>query len=153
MGRVSFSVDVPGRISDAERLWFDTSRWPAFVQGLHHVARQDDGWPAQAGSRVVWDSVPDGRGRVVEVVEEHVPRSHHRAWVEDGEMRGTQTVRFEALQDQVRVTLELRYEIKRERGWTPVVDFVFVRRPVRDQLRSTLARFAREVRADRELVP
>lgn len=151
MGRVRASIEVPGRVFEAEQLWYDTSRWPSFVVGLHHVARRDEGWPQERGARVVWDSVPDGRGRVIEVVEGFEARSHQTAFVEDSEVRGTQTVRFVALDAAVRVELELAYTIKRDKGWMPAVDLVFVRRPMRDQLQRTLAQFARELRADREL--
>src|ERR671939_626450 len=39
MGRVSARIDVPGQASDAEDLWYDTRRWPAFVDGCKHDAR------------------------------------------------------------------------------------------------------------------
>ncbi|HSD81316.1 MAG TPA: hypothetical protein VLB47_11660, partial [Solirubrobacteraceae bacterium] len=67
------TVDVPVRASAAEALWYDTRRWPAFVDGLKHVASVEGDWPG-AGARVVWDSHPGGRGRVVERVVAHEPR-------------------------------------------------------------------------------
>ena len=55
MGRVRASIVVPGLASEAEALWYDTTRWPTFVDGLHHVARLEGDWP-RAGARVLWDS-------------------------------------------------------------------------------------------------
>ena len=151
MGRVKAWVEVPGRVFEAEQLWYDTTRWPAFMLGLHNVARRDEGWPREPGSRVVWDSTPDGRGRVIEIVESFEARGHLTSLIEDSEVRGTQTVRFLPRDDAVRVQLELEYTIKRDKGWMPLVDLVFVRRPMRDQLQRTLNQFARELRSDREL--
>ncbi|WP_205697300.1 SRPBCC family protein [Conexibacter sp. SYSU D00693] len=153
MGRVRASIDVPGRPFDAEALWYDTARWPTFVDGLHHVARQDAGWPREVGARVVWDSTPGGRGRVVEVVEAFEQRTGQTAFVEDEHVRGTQRVAFTALDgDRTRVEIAFEYTIKRRGGWTPLVDMVFVRRPFREALERTLTRFARELRADRDLL-
>ena len=45
------AIEVPGSISEAEALWYDVRRWPAWVDGLGHVLKVDDTWP-QAGARV-----------------------------------------------------------------------------------------------------
>lgn len=151
MGRVEASIEVPGRASEAENLWYDTRRWPAFVDGLVHVLGVDEGWPAQRGARVRWTTSAGGRGHVAEEVVEHEPRVGQTLRVEDEHLRGTQRVSFEAIgTDRTKITLALDYEIKRERGVKPVVDWLFVRRPVRDSLRRTLSRFARELRDERE---
>ena len=34
MGKAQASVDVPGLASDAEALWYDPVRWPAFIDGF-----------------------------------------------------------------------------------------------------------------------
>ena len=47
--------------------------------------------------------------------------------------------------------LELAYAIKQDRGVPAVVDFLFVRRPMRDSLKRTLSRFEREARAPTDL--
>lgn len=150
MGRVSATVVVPGLASAAEALWYDTTRWPAFIDGLGHVASVQDGWPAQGG-RVVWDSHPGGRGRVVETVLAYEARRGQEAAVEDGEMRGTQTIGFAPREDGVAVTLELQYEIKERTIVTPLVDALFVRRAQADSLRRTLGRFRRELEAGETL--
>lgn len=151
MGRVRVSVDVPGRIVEAEQLWYDRDRWPGFVDGFGHVARQDPGWPAE-GATLVWDSRPGGRGRVVERSVAYEARAGQTAEVEDERLRGTQKVGFEALQDGVEVSIELDYELKQSGPMRAVVDALFIRRAIGDSLRRTLARFARELVADRELL-
>lgn len=150
MGRVSAHIDVPGLVSAAEDLWYDTNRWPTFILGLAHVAKVDGDWP-KAGSRVVWDAHPGGRGRVIETVTSFEARVGQTATVEDEKIHGTQTVAFEPRgENGVRVTLTLEYRVKQEAGVPFFVDLAFVRRPMRDSLRRTLSRFAREVRAARE---
>jgi len=131
---------LPGRISDAEALWYDTRRWPAFIDGLGHVAKLEGDWP-RAGARVVWDSVPNGRGRVLEEVLEHETRVGQTVAVEDARLEGTQRVRFG---DGV-VVLELEFTLK---GRTPLLTPLFVRRAFRDSLARTLSRFARELRSE-----
>ena len=73
MGRASATITVPGRAADAEALWYDAQRWPAWVDGFGHVVKLDDHWP-EPDARLVWDSKPGGRGRVVERVTSHVQR-------------------------------------------------------------------------------
>ena len=45
MGRVSARIDVPGAASEAEALWYDHRRWPAFIDGCKHIARVTGDWP------------------------------------------------------------------------------------------------------------
>lgn len=149
MGKVSAQIDVPGLASAAEDLWYDTTRWPTFVDGLAHVAKVEGDWP-RPGSRVLWDTQPGGRGRVVERVTAYEARTGQTVDVEDERVRGTQTIAFAPQKDRVRVTLTLEYVIKQERGVPFFVDHAFVRRPMRDSLRRTLSRFARECRAQAE---
>jgi Polyketide cyclase / dehydrase and lipid transport len=152
MGRVKAELQLPGvAASDAEELWYDTRRWPTFVDGLGHVQRTDDGWPRTPGAVVVWDSKPGGRGRVLERVVSFEARVGQTVEVEDEKIHGRQTVGFQPGSDGCRLSLELHYAIKQDRGVPAVVDFVFVRRPMRDSLRRTLARFEREVRAPPDL--
>src|SRR3954449_8752222 len=143
-------IVIKGRISAAEELWYDTSRWPTFIDGFHHVASADPGWPAEG--TLVWDSTPDGRGRVVETVERHEARVGQTSHVEDPKLSGTQSIAFAALQgDKVRLTLELRYKLKdRPAGpLSPIVDALFIRPRQREALARTLVRFARELAAER----
>src|SRR4051794_40327660 len=149
MARVRATVDLPVLASAAEALWYDTSRWPSFVDGLKHVAAVEGDWP-RPGARVVWDSHPGGRGRVVERVVAHEARGGQTVDVEDVKVRGTQRVSFAPHEGGVAVTLQLDYELKDRRGVVPIVDFLFVRRPQRESLQRTLRRFAIELRDERE---
>jgi hypothetical protein len=143
-------ITLPGRIGEAEALWYDTTRWASFVDGFHHVAEVDEGWPA-SGS-LVWDSTPGGRGRVWETTERYEPRVEHVARVEDERMIATQIVRFAARdRERLRMSLELRYELK-DKPLGPlsaVVDAIFIRPRQREALARTLARFSRELASDR----
>ena len=148
MSRASASVVVPGRISEAEELWFDQRRWPSWLDGFGHVAKIEGDWP-QAGAKLHWDSPPGGRGRVLERVVRHEPRVEQVLEVEDARIRGTQRVQFEAVDtESTRVTLSLDYELKERRPWTALLDALFVRRAFGDSIKRTLARFATERRAE-----
>jgi uncharacterized membrane protein len=152
MGKASARIEVTGPISEAESLWYDPARWPGFVEGFAHVVKTEGKWPGK-DARIVWDSVRDGRGRVVENVRSYEPRVSQTVEVEDPKLRGVQTVSFEALTDPPRtaVRLELDYKLKGGTFGGPIVDVLFVRRALGDSLRNTLMRFRRELEADREL--
>jgi hypothetical protein len=137
---------VPGRAADAEELWYDPHRWPAWIDGFGHVIKLEGDWP-QVGARLVWESPPKGRGRVQERVTAYEPRTGHTVEVEDERLRGTQTVAFEPAGDEVRITLTLTYELKQRRALTPLTDLLFIRRELGDSLRRTLTRFGHERRA------
>ena len=149
MGRVRASVVVPGLASEAEALWYDTTRWATFVDGLHHIARLEGEWP-RAGARVLWDSPPGGRGRVQERVTAYVAREGQTVAVEDEKIHGTQRVTFTPIEGGVTVALELEYTLKEQRPGMALVDLVFIRRPQRESLQRTLRRFRTEVAAERE---
>jgi len=150
MGRARTSIETAGRLTDAEALWYDTSRWASFVDGLGHVVQADPGWPREG--TVLWDSRPGGRGRVFERVSRYTAGDGQDVEVEDEKLTGTQSVRFApAGEDRVAVSLELRYELKRDDPLAPIVDALFIRRAIRDSLSRTLRRFAIELAADRSL--
>ena len=146
MGRVTAKVQVPQQASQAEALWYDPARWPTFIDGFAHLVRRHPDWP-RAGE-IVWDSTPDGRGRVLERVRRYEPRAEQVSQVEDEQVRGTQTIRFTPNAEGCLVELELEYELKRDTPGVVVFDVLFVRRPMRDLLRRTLTRFKRELRDD-----
>ena len=151
MGRVSAEIEVDAALPEVEELWYDVRRWPSFVDGFARVDKHEDGWPA-AGGRLVWDSTPRGRGRVVERVATHEPGQGQTVELEDPRMRGTQQVRFTRLQDGTAIGLQLDYRLKDRNPLTPLVDLLFIRRSLRDSLRRTLTRFARELKADADLL-
>jgi uncharacterized membrane protein len=149
MGRVRASIQVPALASEAEALWYNTSRWPTFIDGLHHVARVEGDWP-RSGGRVLWDSKAGGRGRVQERVVTYAAREGQTVDVEDEKIRGTQRVTFTPADDGVVVALELQYELKEARAAMALVDLLFIRRPQRESLQRTLRRFRIEVASERE---
>ena len=147
MGRASASTVVPGRIAEAEELYYDRHRWPSWVDGFGHVIKLEGDWP-QVGARLLWQSPPKGRGLVQERVQAYEARTGQTLEIEDERMRGIQTVAFEADGDQVRITLTLAYELKQHGPLGPLVDRLFIRRSVGDSLRRTLTRFTYERRAE-----
>jgi uncharacterized membrane protein len=149
MGRAKATIEAPGLASEAEALWYDPVRWPAWIDGFGHVVELSEGWPAKG--TLQWNSTPEGRGRVLETVTEFEPRSGQTLAVEDSRLRGTQRVEFSPGPEAVKVTLTLDYELKERNALTWLVDALFVRREVAASLRRTLARFARERRGDLEL--
>jgi Polyketide cyclase / dehydrase and lipid transport len=142
--RVSVTTTVPGRVAEAEELWYDPHRWAAWIDGFGHVAKLDGEWP-QVGARLLWDSRPGGRGRVHERVVAYEPRGGQSLEVEDEKLNGVQTVAFEPVGDEVQVSLTLEYSLKEGNR---VLDFLFVRRALRESLNRTLTRFAHERRAE-----
>ena len=133
----------------AASLWWDTRRWPSFVDGFSHVHKREGDWP-RAGGRLVWDARPDSpRGRVVEHVEHRDADGGGDSELEDARLHGSQHVRFAAVAGGTLMTLELRYAPKGPAA--PLADLVFVRRRLRGALGRSLERFAREVAMEREL--
>ena len=149
MGRASAQITVPGRASEAEALWYDPVRWPAWVDGFGHVVELPDGWPQHG--RLAWNGVPGGRERVLETVTAYEPRAGQSLQVEDAALRGTQRVAFSPGADTTTVTLELVYELKQRSPLTPLLDLFVTRRRLAASLQRTLEAFARERRADTEL--
>ena len=131
----------PGR---AWALWTDVRRWPTFVEGFSGVEDRTREWPAK-GARIIWNSIPGGRGRVTEKVTESEPASRFSTTVFEESMSGTQTTTFARAEDgRTRVELSLDYTLTRE-GWLrALADVLFIRRALNQALNRTLARFAAE---------
>ena len=153
MSTVRAHVEIPGRrIAEVEALWYDRTRWPAFIDGLKHVHSAEGGHPA-VGAQIVWDSFPGGRGRVLERVVAYEPRTGQELAVEDAAIRGRQRVRFAALgPSTVGVELELEYALKQTNAFTPITDALFIRRAQRESLQRTLLRLRRELASDDGIV-
>jgi hypothetical protein len=150
MRKARAAARVAGRISEAEALWYDTERWAGWVDGFGAVRSSEGEWP-QPGAVVLWDSKPQGRGRVRERSVAYEPRVAQTAEVEDEQLRGTQRVAFSAHGDEVEIALELAYKLKKGGPLMVITDVLFIRRALRDSLRRTVLRFARELDAEREL--
>jgi len=146
VSRARATILLDGRASDAEAVWYDTARWPEFVDGLERVHDVGGGWP-QVGGTVVWDPHPGGRGRVTERVTAYEARRGQESEVADDEITGVQRISFVPQGGRVAVTLELEYRIVRRNPFTPVVDALFVRGAQRASLARTLQQFRRAVAA------
>ena len=130
----------------ALRLWTDLSRWPTFVEGFARVVEVDPGWPGE-GSRVIWESIPSGRGRVTEKVIENAPGEFATMVFED-RLSGRQALRAIESEGGARLELALEYTLTSYGPLGPLADAIFIRRALRDSLRRTIQRF--EVETDEE---
>jgi Polyketide cyclase / dehydrase and lipid transport len=146
---VTVAETFPGSVHEAETAWYDTTRWPAWVDGLDRVSDVDPRWP-QLGATVTWESGPAGRGRVVERVVDYEPLGGQTVEVQDDTIRGQQRVTFTPADEGVNVELSLQYEIKNRSFLTPLVDVLFIRRAWTTSLRTTLHGFGVELEAARE---
>ena len=107
-------------------------------------------WPA-AGARAVWDSRPGGRGRVVERVTAYEARAGQTLEVEDEKLRGTQRVVVRARDATAsRSRSSSSTSSRAPTSFTPLTDALFIRRALRESLKRSLLRFARERRGDME---
>ncbi|HEY6527035.1 MAG TPA: SRPBCC family protein [Solirubrobacteraceae bacterium] len=136
----------PASVHEAERCWYDTSRWQNWVDGLDRVLETREPWP-MVGGGVTWESGPAGRGRVTETVVDYALAGGQTVEVGDDAMTARQTVSFAAVGDGVEVTLHLEYRVRRRSPVTPIVDALFIRRAMAASLDRTLARFAVRLRA------
>ena len=133
---------VPLEPEAALALWIDTARWASFVEGFAHVVERSPGWPAPE-ERVIWESIPGGRGRVTEKVVERAPQSFATMVFEDALM-GRQGLRAVAAEGGSDVELSLEYRLVKYGPLSAVADVLFIRRALRDALRRTLFRFTVE---------
>lgn len=151
MRRASARGVLPLTPGDALRLWSDVARWPTFIEGFARVLQVGRGWP-EVGGRVVWESTPDGRGRVTETVVESAPDRFSTQVFEEA-LIGTQTLRLLPASDGAEVELSLEYELAKYGPLGGVADALFIRRALRDSLRRTLTRFAIEAAEDARTLP
>jgi Polyketide cyclase / dehydrase and lipid transport len=140
---------LDGTVHEAETCWYDTSRWPEWVDELTRVVAVEGDWP-WPGATVIWESGPAGRGRVRERVIAYEPLGGQTVEVEDDSITGTQRVAFDPAAEGVELQLALSYSIKRRSPLTPLLDLVFVRRPMTISLTRTVTRFALALAGSRE---
>ena len=140
---------VPLSPAAALELWRDVERWPSFVEGFARRLELSPDWPAE-GARVVWESSPDGRGRVTETVVEYETDRFSTQVFEEALM-GTQTLRVAPAPDGAEVELTLDYELAKYGPLAGLADAIFIRRALRDALRRTLFRFGVEAEEEAEL--
>jgi polyketide cyclase/dehydrase/lipid transport protein len=147
--RASARGPLPLPPADALRLWSDVERWPSFVEGFARRLEVSEDWP-EPGSRAVWESTPDGRGRVTEVVREHEP-GRFSTQVYEAALVGTQTFRALPANGGSEVELALEYQLSRYGPLRGIADALFIRRALRDSLRRTLFRFGVEAEEEARL--
>ena len=140
---------VPLNVADALALWSDVGRWPSFVEGFARQLELSDAWP-EKGGRVVWESKPEGRGRVTETVLENSGAAFSTQVFEEALM-GTQTLRAVPASDGSEVELTLEYELAKYGPLAGLADAIFIRRALRDALSRTLFRFAIEAEEEASL--
>jgi hypothetical protein len=148
MPAVTAGQTFEGSVHDAERVWYDTGRWPRFVDGLERVEQVDPSWPS-VGAVVSWRSGPAGRGQVTERVVEYEPLEGQTLEVEDDSIHGRQIVVFSPEDGKVAVQLTLSYRVKRRTPLTPLVDLLFIRGAFKRSLQATVERFGVELQAAR----
>ena len=146
MRTASAITAVPLPPDDALRLWIDVDRWTSFVEGFARQLSLTPEWPAK-GARIVWESNPDGRGRVTETVTANQPDRFSTQVFED-RLMGIQTFQVAPADDGSEVALSLDYELTGHGPLRGVADAIFIRRALRDSLRRTLFRF--EIEAEEE---
>jgi Polyketide cyclase / dehydrase and lipid transport len=147
--RASARSMLPLTPSDTLRLWADVDRWPSFVEGYARRLQLSETWP-EPGGKVVWESTPDGRGRVTEIVLESAPDRFSTQVFEEA-LAGTQTLRALPASDGSEVELSLEYELAKYGPLGGVADALFIRRALRDALRRTLLRFGIEAEEEASL--
>ena len=149
MRRASARATLPLTPPEVLRLWADVERWPSFVEGFARLIELTEAWP-EPGGRVVWESTPDGRGRVTETVTESAADRFSTQVYEEA-LAGTQTLRALPASDGSEVELSLEYQLSRYGPLRGIADALFIRRALRDALRRTLRRFAVEVEEEARL--
>ena len=149
MRRASARAALPLTPPEVLRLWSDVARWPTFVEGFARRLELTEAWP-EPGGRVVWESTPDGRGRVTEVVEES-EADRFSTQVFEKALTGTQTLRALPASDGSEVELSLEYALSRYGPLRGIADALFIRRALRDSLRRTLYRLAIEAEEEARL--
>ena len=149
MRRASARAALPLAPADALGLWADVERWPSFVEGFARRLELTEAWP-EPGARVVWESTPDGRGRVTETVVDSTDE-RFATQVFEKALIGTQTLRVLPAPDGSEAELSLEYELARYGPLSGIADALFIRRALRDALRRTLVRFAIEAEEEASL--
>jgi uncharacterized membrane protein len=151
MGVVRAVHRVPLDPAAAMELWTDVSRWPTFVEGFSHAERLDEAWPRE-GSKLVWRSIPEGRGLVTERVLELRPGERIVTQVLEDALSGAQSISFTAEEGEgTAARIELDYELTGFGALRGVADLLFIRRALRAAQERTLRRFATEATEHAEL--
>jgi hypothetical protein len=145
------ALEMTATAAAVEAAWADPSRWGRFVDGFGALVSVEGAWP-EPGARLVWESVPGGRGQVVERVLRYAPGVELATELEDPQLSGVQRLAFAPAKGgegvggpRVGVALELDYALASRSPFMVIANPLFVRRAVRDSLRRTLERLARDL--------
>jgi hypothetical protein len=149
MSHVSATIEVAVSVHEAETAWYDTSRWPQWVDQLAEVVEVQGNWP-ERGAAVVWESGPAGRGRVKERAVQYEPLQGLTVEIEDASITATQRVGFHPVTDGALVELSLDYRLTRRSPFSALVDVLFIRRLMGASLAKTLRQFRAALEASRD---
>jgi uncharacterized protein YndB with AHSA1/START domain len=145
MGEATAEVMIAADLKEVWDLYFDPERWAMWVDGFARV-EASEGYPERGGT-LRWQSIPAGRGLVVEEVLDHEPRRRHRVSFEDPESTGELEATFEIRGEQVHLTQRMTYKIRHPGILGPLTDVFFVRRQVAGSLARSLGRLKHEAEA------
>ena len=150
MAEVSASIEIAAPLAEVWDLYFDKSRWAAWVDGFGSVEASSDDYP-ERGSTLRWRSTSAGRGKVSERVLEHDPRRSHRSAFADPSAEGELQTRFELVADgggegRTRVSQLLTYELAGGGPLSRLTDRLFIR----GQMQGSLQRSLGELRLEAE---
>jgi hypothetical protein len=143
MPKVHASAAFLGSVHEAEKCWYDTARWPRWVDGVQTIEHVDPAWPA-VGATVTWVSGPAGRGRVTERVVAHAPLEGQTVETDEEEIKARQEVSFTPADGHVEVSVNLAWEYRR-RTLSTLLGALFIRGAFATSLQTTLTRFGAEL--------
>ena len=146
MAAIRVAQTFAATVADAERCWYDTDRWPRWVDGLETVTAVSGPWP-EAGATVRWVSGPAGRGTVTERVIAREALRGQTLVVADDSIEAEQSVRFTPDGAHVEIALTLDYRLRRRSPLMAVIEPLFIRRAMRESLQATVSRFGAELEA------
>ncbi len=137
MATVSETVSIAAPLGEVWDLYFDSRRWPAWVDQFAAIVTMDAAYPA-AGTSLVWRSGGAGRGEVRERILEHDPQRRHRIEFSDPACRGELVSTFTPTDEGTSVNLEMSYELVSGGILSKVSDALFVRSQMKGSLGRTL---------------
>jgi hypothetical protein len=149
MPKVQASAAFPGSVHEAETCWYDTARWPWWVDGVQTVEHVDPGWPA-VGATVTWVSGSAGRGRVTERVVAYTELEGLTIETDEEQIKARQQVSFTPADGNVEVSVSLAWEYRR-RSFSTLLGALFIRGAFASSLQTTLTRFGAELSSKRSL--
>jgi hypothetical protein len=147
---VAVTAVVEGPGLEAEQVWYDRTRWAAWIDGFGYLSKLEGEWPLE-GSRRVWTmrvgAPTASRGLIAESVRTYVAGDGQTLTFEDERVSGVQRVAFETDGVRTRITVTIDMEAKLRlapaRRW-------WLRRQFRGALQRSLKRFAYELAAERD---